>query len=217
MRCPAVSAFFMISSLLAVASQVCLAVLAPEIADARVKGFFSKYNKARAPACVPSCLLCWSARALHSVRKGQSLLHLLRRFESAYLSAQVLNAKECTCNCCIRERRPGSYRDVRVFLTVEPSTHARRPSEISDPSKSAFKRLGRFSCRFAPRAGILHPHRCLQFWRDVTLQLAAARALGPSQVLPNAAERSQLCRLPMLEHLHSDERPHLPSWLASTA
>ncbi|CAE7650518.1 unnamed protein product [Symbiodinium sp. CCMP2456] len=55
---------------------VCLAVLAPEIAHARVKGFFSKYNK-------------------------------------------VLNAKECTCNCCIRERR--------------------RPSEISDPSKSVFK------------------------------------------------------------------------------
>ena len=205
MRCPA------ISSLLAVASQVCLAVLAPEIADARVKGFFSKYNKAWAPACLPSYLFFWSARALHSVRKGQSLLHLLRRFESAYLSAQVLNAKECTCNCCIRERRPGSYRDVRVFLTVEPSTHVRRPSEISDPSKSAFKCLGRFSCRFAPRAR----HRYLQFWRDVTLQLAA-RALGPSQVLPNAAERSQLCRLPMLEHLHGDERPHLPSWLAST-
>ena len=41
-------------------------------------------------------------------------------------------------------------------------------------------------------------------------------APGPSQVLPNAAERSQLCCLPMLEHLHGDERPHLPSWLAST-
>ena len=42
-----------------VASEVCLAVLAPEIAHARVKGFFSKYNKARPPVCafVPSLLV----------------------------------------------------------------------------------------------------------------------------------------------------------------